>query len=136
RDLTDGTTNTIVIAEVKWGMDGNRRNRGRIHAAQDIIDYARGASNCLFVQGEWAMNWTASEGNPQPHRTAGSDHVGGAQFALGDGSVRFISENIHHTSTAWVNKAGAFDAPNQGAGYGAYQRLFSVADGLVISAEF
>src|SRR5690606_17182207 len=58
RDLTDGTTNTIAIAEVKWGMDGNRRNRGRIHAAQDIIDYAQGASNCLFVQGEWAMNWT------------------------------------------------------------------------------
>jgi prepilin-type N-terminal cleavage/methylation domain-containing protein len=134
RDLEDGSTNQIMIAETKWDMDGSRRNRGRFFGAQDNnrLTGAQGATNALCVCGQWAMNWTSAEGNPQPHRTAGSAHVGGAQFVLGDGSVRFISENIQHTSTAWINRANAFDAPNEGAGYGLYQRLFSIGDGLAI----
>lgn len=39
---------------------------------------------------------------------AGSYHVGGAQFALGDGSVRFISQNINMTTyRALSTRAGA-----------------------------
>ncbi len=72
------------------------------------------------------MNWTSAEGNPQPHRTAGSAHVGGAQFVLGDGSVRFISENIQHTARTWAqmgnNNNNAFDALNG----------FSRADGQTV----
>ena len=59
-------------------------------------------------------------------------HVGGAHFTLTDGSVRFISENIQHTAHVWSNAASAYDAPNQGAGYGLYQRLYSIADGLTL----
>jgi type II secretory pathway pseudopilin PulG len=130
RDFVDGSSNQIVIAETKWKMDANQRNRSRFFGAQDNngLQGAQGATNALMVQGEWAMNWTSAEGNPQPHRTAGSAHEGGAQFVLGDGSVRFISENIQHTSTAWINNSNAFDAPNNGADYGLYQRLFSRED--------
>lgn len=132
KDIVDGTTNTIMIAETRWDMDNNGRNRSRIYCGKDIVDYAQGATNALMVNGQWAMNWTQPEGNPQPHRTAGSKHPGGAQFCFVDGSVKFISETIQHTATAW-NSSNPFDTNNGGANYGAYQRMFSIEDKLVFS---
>ena len=134
--IKDGLTNTFGIAETKWRMDNNRRNRSRIYGATDNAAFAVGASNALMVNGEWQMNWTQPEGNPNPHRTAGSDHPGGAQFALLDGSVRLFSETIQHTATPWIDNANAFDQPNNGIGYGLYQRLFSVQDGLLLSGDY
>jgi prepilin-type N-terminal cleavage/methylation domain-containing protein len=132
-EITDGTSNQFLIAECKWKMDKNGRNRGRIFGSTDQPGYATGASNALMLNGQWQMNWTALEGNPQPHRTAGSNHPGGAQFCLADGSARFVSENIQHTATAW-NANRVFMTP-KGQPYGMYQRLFSIADGLQL-AEF
>lgn len=130
-EITDGTSNQFLIAECRWKMDNNGRNRGRIYGSTDQPGYATGASNALLLNGQWQMNWTAPEGNPQPHRTAGSNHPNGAQFALADGSARFISQNVQHTATAWnVNRP--YTTP-QGAPYGMYQRLFSIADGLPIA---
>jgi prepilin-type processing-associated H-X9-DG protein len=79
------------------------------------------------------MNWSAipPETNPQPNRTAASEHPGGAQFALVDGSVRFVRETIAHTATAW-NAASPYRQPN-GQPYGVYQRLFSHRDGIALS---
>jgi prepilin-type N-terminal cleavage/methylation domain-containing protein len=131
-NVLDGTSNTFAVAEAKWKMDINERNRGRIFGATDTTAGTTGATNALMVNGQWQMNWTAQEGNLQPHRTAASNHPGGAQFALIDGSVRFVSETIQHTAAPWIDNPNAFDRPNNGAGYGLYQRLFSVDDGLVI----
>jgi prepilin-type N-terminal cleavage/methylation domain-containing protein/prepilin-type processing-associated H-X9-DG protein len=139
RDITDGTSNTVMIAETKWNMQNNGMNRSRWFGAQDSnnLTGAQGASNALLVQGQWQMNWTQPEGNPQPHRTAGSSHEGGAHFLFGDGSVRFLSENIQHTAHACapiMNNIcqNPYDRNNMNNGYGIYQRLFSKADGLVI----
>jgi prepilin-type N-terminal cleavage/methylation domain-containing protein/prepilin-type processing-associated H-X9-DG protein len=131
-EITDGTSNQFMIAEAKWKMDANGRNRGRIYGATDQNDGAVGASNALMLNGQWQINWTAPEGNPQPHRTAASNHPSGVMFAMADGSVRFVSENIQHTATAWVNESQAFTTP-QGQPYGLYQRLFSIWDGHPIT---
>ncbi len=131
--ITDGTSNQVLICEAKWKMRNNGTNRSRIYGSSDQVAYATGATNCLMVNGEWAMNWTQPEGNPEPTRTASSEHVGGAQFVFADGSVHFISENIDHTSTAWINNAAAFRQSAGGPFYGTYQRLFSTQDGQVLT---
>jgi prepilin-type N-terminal cleavage/methylation domain-containing protein/prepilin-type processing-associated H-X9-DG protein len=132
-EITDGTSNQFMIAECRWKMDNNGRNRGRIFGSTDQPGWAQGASNAMMLNGRWQINWTAPEGNPQPHRTSGSNHPGGAQFVLADGSVRLISETIQHTASAW--NANRVYMHNANTPYGLYQRLFSISDGLQM-AEF
>lgn len=128
-DILDGSSNTFAVCEAKWPMDGNRRNRSRVFGAMDNRNFARGASNALMVNGQWAMNWTRLEGNPNPHRTAGSHHPGGAMFGLADGSARFVDETIDHSGTPWRGNRNAYTQAD-GTAYGLYQRMFSVSDGL------
>lgn len=133
-DLTDGSSSTIGIAEARWRMDANGQNRTRIYGGSDNIQYAINALTTTLVNGEWAMNWMAAQGNPQPHRAAGSEHTGGAQFGYMDGSVRFVSQNIQHTATPW-NAARPYHS-TAGVPMGVYQRLFAVNDGLVIDGDY
>jgi prepilin-type N-terminal cleavage/methylation domain-containing protein len=132
-EITDGTSNQFMIAEAKWKMTAGGTNRGRIYGGTDVTTGAQGATNALILNGQWQMNWTAPQGNPQPARTAASNHPSGSLFCLADGSVRFVSQNIQHTATAWVNESQAFMTP-QGQPYGLYQRLFSIADGHAMAA--
>ena len=93
RDIPDGSTNTLFfgekmrsVADLNW-MSGTRtslRNTGSKPNQLPSVREFRGRFR------------EVPEGMADPNVVGGfgSWHTGGAQFALGDGSVRFLSENI------------------------------------------
>jgi prepilin-type processing-associated H-X9-DG protein len=63
-------------------------------------------------------------------------HRGGSQFLYCDGSVHFIAETIDFSNRQFGSFPNdPFDAANNGAGYGVYQRLFSRNDGMVMTID-
>lgn len=112
--VKDGTSNTLLISESSGVARDILGNKG---AAGNVYDLRRGAySGGMWigpkgVSGNWVTNMisvrfpinsnlltaTDAEGYRQPYthnNPMSSQHVGGVQAALGDGSVRFLSENL------------------------------------------
>ncbi len=99
--ITDGTSNTIMMSEQAGRPDyyigrakqasnaamTNPKFWGGWAAYQSVT--GQGWSNALppAAGGTHAMNWTNSQG-------VYSFHLGGANFGMCDGSVRFLSESI------------------------------------------
>lgn len=85
-DATDGLSNTLQVGEMSW----NKANCFRV--------YLRGCNGapCGSVKNVVnGINLTPYNGaNNFNNVSFGSQHVGGAQFLMGDGSSHFISQNI------------------------------------------
>ncbi len=119
--LTDGTSNTIAIGENSNFMsdirNGNRQDSrpGRGHGGLFSAGrshwntvssfsggggYTRNLTVCRapINFARWNNNGTFYNSTGL-HNGYHSAHTGGAQFAFGDGSVRFISENIDFGTT-------------------------------------
>ena len=93
--MTDGTSNTLMVGEYAssttprrgtfWAYTYTSYSNSTITPGQSralLNDYSR----CVSIGGPGGSN-TCKRG-------FGSFHEGGIQFLLGDGSARFISENI------------------------------------------
>jgi len=94
RDATDGLSNTVFVAEVP-DSGGDAINNFNAGCDRRCV-FATGASNDPVT--EMSEYLIAAEGNDPinggAEEATGSWHVGGAHFLLGDGSVRFMSENM------------------------------------------
>ncbi len=105
RDITDGTSNTLMVGERAWKygqvMGGAATALGFSASVnfQDNVAAVKGGMLGVIGIGYDGINWSATNADHQP-RGFSSVHVGGAQFVMCDGSVRFISENIDYRSTS------------------------------------
>ena len=107
RDVTDGLSNTICVSEVV-DSGGDAANLGgggsdRKHGFSNGAD-----SNPPTEMSEYLIAAESNDPiNQYTEEAAGSHHTGGAHFLLSDGSVRFLSENIHMpTYQALSTRAG------------------------------
>ena len=102
-DVTDGLSNTMMIGEVSGGADNYTPNRTRDGTSQKLRFHNWAGQNRISFR-DYKKDGTASNATLDPclvncfGGAGGSNlfsfHIGGAQVALGDGSVRFLSENI------------------------------------------
>ena len=108
RDIRDGMSHTLAIGEVQRLVPSPGATG---YEADNLSDdgWAVAGSATLFVTA------VAGEGYDQGQpgglnngffESAGSEHPGGANFAVVDGSTRFLSEDIDQQIYAWMGSYG------------------------------
>lgn len=87
RDLTDGTSNILFVGEAVAGRCSHTSwwwfNHTTATCAVPLNYYQR---NIAIPASDWPVNYSFA-----------SQHTGGGHFTMGDGTVKFISENIDLT---------------------------------------
>ena len=97
RDITDGTTNTLMVGEISAAPNPGRNNGHRAwHQGANLETAGTAMYSCKNVR--WGMGQVGWNGGNLNYlfndQRFGSNHTGGAQFLLGDGAVKFVSQNI------------------------------------------
>lgn len=125
RDITDGTSNFIIAGERSWTINlGGSRNP--LCRGGSIFGLGANSTAATEANNQGAALATGAFPINSPIIAAASDeceygyssrHRGGAQVLLGDGAVRFLSENI---------ESGIDDANHEDV---VYENLMSKDDG-------
>lgn len=126
RDQVDGTSNTMVVSERAWKIKQTaiysavafaiRDNTG---GALDVVTQQSGDAGLVYAFGApaaAAINAEFVTATTTPNRQGlSSFHTGGVHALMGDGAVRFISENIDFVQDNAVNST--------------LERLIAISDG-------
>lgn len=134
RDLQDGTSNTLMVGERRLKTDpaGQRFTGAIIWGRSGSTDAAfkfRAGPRINFVPSAASTTGFGTDNGCIRHGIS-SAHTGGAQFLMGDGSVRFISENIAFNPLSYdPATCGAAQNVNFAGPAFTYQNLYFRQDG-------
>jgi prepilin-type N-terminal cleavage/methylation domain-containing protein len=116
RDILDGSSNTILVGERAYKQGQWRYSAGTLLAVRDADTQGPAAwdgapitaaanQGLLTIVGSvrYPINVELTANNTERNMAYSSQHEGGVHFVMGDGSVRFISENIElNNDAAWT----------------------------------
>jgi prepilin-type N-terminal cleavage/methylation domain-containing protein/prepilin-type processing-associated H-X9-DG protein len=108
-DILDGASNTMMVGELSWSLP--------VGAPNHYISWIRGNTNGAGAAKNitYPINsLTLLNGTNTNDINMGSNHTGGANFAFGDGSVRYIKQNINldtYKSLATIAGREPFQVP-------------------------
>jgi len=140
-DISDGTSNSILLGETLWFGDGTHSgssNGGPDSFNWDSLWYGRanaagvaGSTSALLRSGQARINPPSVVTDEEKRNAFASEHSGGVNFAFVDGSTHFIGLNIDNNQIDWDRNA---DMPT--GTLGTFQRLTAINDGFVLEDDF
>ncbi|MDY3559527.1 DUF1559 domain-containing protein [Gemmata sp. JC673] len=104
-DVTDGTSNTVVIGECFFEQDKTKRKWAAIWAGHTGYycspDPAVGCG-VRISDNMWHLDDSSAQINGTAPQSFGSRHHGGAYFGFADGSVRFFRNSADAATIKWL----------------------------------
>ena len=107
KDMTDGTSNIIMVGERYSPYNATPLSSVVLGDASWVGVGDAGKEYMTLGETTWKVNQNFTASYPRPTTSGfGSMHTGGGQFLMGDGAVRFLSENLDITTYRHLGRVG------------------------------